>query len=127
MQGLHFTYSVHLHGTLAANARGEYILPFPASLISVSFGNSAASDATLEVGTSADRDGILDAVAVGDSGTPAEYEYNDWNGALAVGENAPGNPFHMAKGTIFTWDLDFDGAAGTAAANCSIVFTFSEG
>lgn len=127
MQGNHFTYSVHLHGTLAANARGEFLLPFAASLVAVSFGNSAASDATLEVGTSADRDGILDAVAIGDSGVPVEYEFNDWNGALAVGQNVAGNPFHMNKGTIFTWDVDFDGAAGTAAANCAVIFTFSEG
>lgn len=123
MRGLHFTYSVHLHGTLAANARGEYILPMDCSLIAVSTSNSAATDATLECGTSADRDGILDAVAVGDSGTATEFEFNDWNGALATA----GRPYHMVAGTIFTWDLDFDGSAGTAAANCSLVFTFSEG
>jgi hypothetical protein len=123
MQGMHFTYSVHFGGTLAANQRGEFILPFAAELVAVSFGNSAASDATLEVGTSADRDGILDAVAIGDSGTPTEYEYNDWNGALATA----GVPYRFNKGDILAWDLDFDGAAGTAAANCSIVFTFSEG
>jgi len=123
MQGMHFTYSVHLHGTLAANARGEFILPFNAELIAVSVGNSAATDALLDVGTSADRDGILSAVAVGDSGTPTEYEFNDWDGALATA----GVPFRFNKGDILAWDLDFDGASGTAAANASIVFTFSEG
>jgi hypothetical protein len=123
MQGNHFTYSVHLHGTLAANARGEYILPFNAELIAVSVGNSAATDGILDVGTSADRDGILADAAVGDSGVPTEFEYNDWTGALATA----GVPFRFAKGDILAWDLDFDGAAGTAAANCSIVFTFSEG
>jgi hypothetical protein len=123
MQGQHFTYSIHLHGTLAANARGEFILPFNAELRAVSFGNSAASDAILDVGTSADRDGILADAAVGDSGVPVEYEFNDWTGALATA----GTPFRFNKGDILAWDLDFDGASGTAAANCSIVFTFSEG
>lgn len=123
MRGQHFAVSVNLHGTLAANARGEFILPFDASLIAVSISNSAATDATLEVGTSADRDGILDAVACGDSGTPTEFEFNDWNGALATA----GRPYHMVAGTIVAWDLDFDGSAGTAAANVQIVFTFSEG
>jgi hypothetical protein len=108
---------------LAANARGEYILPFSAELIAVSVGNSAATDGILDVGTSADRDGILSDKDVGDSGTPTEYEFNDWNGALATA----GVPFRFNKGDILAWDLDFDGAAGTAAANCSIVFTFSEG
>jgi len=120
MLGNYFTYSVHLHGTLAANARGEYLLPVDAALVAVSASNSAATDATLEVGTSVDRDGILDAVACGDSGTPNEFDAADWNGALAVA----GVPHWLEKGTIFTWDLDFDGAAGTAAANASLVFTF---
>ena len=123
MQGMRFTYSVHLHGTLAANARGEYILPCAASFVSVSTSNSAATNGTLEVGTSADRDGILDAVAVGVSGTATEFNPDNFNGALAT----VGNAFRLAKGTIFVWDLDFDGAAGTAAANCSLVFNFLEG
>ncbi len=123
MRGQHFMYSVHLHGTLAANARGEFLLPFDASLIAVSISNSAVTDATLDVGTSADRDGILSAVACGDSGTPTEYEFNDWDGAIA----AAGRPYHMVAGTIVTWDLDFDGSAGTAAANVALVLTFSEG
>lgn len=120
MLGNPFTYSVHLHGTLAANARGEYLLPFDAALVAVSISNSAATNATLEVGTSADRDGILDAVDCGDSGTPNEFDAADWNGALAVA----GVPHWFEKGTILAWDLDYDGSAGTAAANCSIVFTF---
>jgi hypothetical protein len=123
MQGLHFTLAFNYHGTMAANARGEFILPFPASLVAVSVGNSAATDGTLDVGTSADRDGILSAVAVGDSGTPTEYEYNDWDGALATA----GVPYHFAKGDILAWDIDYDGSGGTAAANLTLVFTFSEG
>lgn len=123
MLGNHFTLAVNYHATMAANARGEYTLPFDASLVHVSFGNSAASDATLDVGTSADRNGIIAAADVGDSGVPAEITPSSFDGALATA----GDPYHLVKGTIFTWDIDFDGSAGTAAANATLVFTFSEG
>lgn len=72
MDGMRFTYSVHLHGTLAANARGEFALPCGATLVAVSVGGSNANDGLLDAGTSADRDGILDGVAIGDSGTPVK-------------------------------------------------------
>lgn len=123
MDGMRFTYSVHLHGTLSANARGEYKLPCGATLEAVSVCASTATNATLEVGTSADRDGIWDAVACGTSGTPNEFRAADHNGALVVA----GVPYHFAKGDILVWDLDFDGASGTAAANATIVFTLIEG
>lgn len=120
MLGRPFTYSVHIHGTLVANASGEFKLPFDASLIAVSISNSASTDAILDVGTSADPDGILADAACGDSNTPTEFEFNDWTGALATA----GTPYPFAKGDILDWDLDYDGSSGTAAANCSIVFTF---
>ena len=123
MQGLRFTYSAHLHGTLAANARGEYRLPCAASFVGVSVGGSNANDAKLDLGTSADRDGILAQKDCGDSGTPNAYTIGDFNGALAT----PGSPYHFPKGDILTWDLDFDGAAGVAAQHVSIVFMFTEG
>ena len=123
MDGMRFTYSVHLHGTLAANASGEFKLPCGATLVHVSLSNSAATDAILDCGTSGDPDGILSDAAVGDSGTPNVYERGDFNGALVDGVSG----YHFAKGDIFDWDLDFDGAGGTAAANVSMVFTFVEG
>jgi hypothetical protein len=123
MQGMRFTYSVHLHGTLAANARGEMKMPCDASLVAVSTSNSAASNAFLEVGTSADRDGIIDDTNIGNSGTATLIEPAGFSGVLA----SAGNPYHLDKGTIFTWDLDFDGSSGTAAANVSLVFIFTEG
>lgn len=123
MQGLLFTVTVHLHGTLSANALGEFKLYRAASLAAVSISNSAASNATLEVGTSADRDGILNDVAAGNSSTPTLFTPADYNGALATA----GDPYHMAKDTIVTYDLDYDGAGGTASANVCIVFYFLEG
>ena len=127
MQGQHFTYSAHLHGTLAANARGEYKLPFAASLVGVSVGGGNANDAKLDLGVThagnTDRDGILAQKECGDNGAPNAYSAADYNGALAV----PGSPYHFQKGDVLTWDLDFDGAAGVPAQHVSIVCTFSEG
>jgi hypothetical protein len=123
MQGTRFTVSVHIHGTLAANASGEFRLPCDAALVHVSLSNSAATDAILDLGTSADPDGILADAAVGDSHTPNIFEATDWTGALATA----GSPYHMIKGTTIDWDLDFDGSSGTAAANFMMVLTFTEG
>jgi len=113
----------NLHGTLAANARGEFILPCGATLEAVSISNSAATAALLDVGISTDRNGIFSAVDCGDSGTPTLFEVADYNGALATA----GEPYRAAAGTIWTYDLDFDGASGTAGANVTIVFYFLEG
>ena len=123
MDGMRFTYSVHLHGTLAANGRGEFALPCGATLMAVSVGGSNANNGQLDVGTAADRDGILDGVDIGDSGTPVAFGPQQFNGALADGRSG----YHFARGDVLAWDLDFDGAAGTAAANVSLVFTFLEG
>lgn len=123
MQGTRFTVSWHIHGTLAANASGEFKLPCDASLVHVSLSNSAATDGILDLGTSADPDGIISDGACGDSNTPAIFEAANFNGALA---NAA-DPYHMVKGTIVDWDFDYDGSGGTAAANVMIVLTFTEG
>ena len=126
MQGMTFTIAVHLHGTLAANATGNFILPCAAHLVAISASASNAASSTLEVGTSADRDGIIDALTVGVSNTPIEWTptHASWAGALVT---AGGSGYKFAKGDILAWDLDFDGAAGTAGQNVSILFTFREG
>ena len=123
MQGMRFTIAVHLHGTLSANAQGAFRLPCAATLAEVSACASNDSDATLQVGTSADADGVMTAVAIGDSSTPVVFDADDFDGALADAEN----PLHLDAGTVVTWLLDFDGAAGTAGQNVDIVFTFLEG
>lgn len=118
MQGNIFTHSVHLHGTLAANASGRFVLPFDCSLLRVSSVASNNSDATLLVGTTADDDAYLTAATIGDSEVPTTKSRTDF-----VGGEYP----HIAAGTVLEWLLDFDGSAGTAAQNVTIVFWFSEG
>jgi hypothetical protein len=122
MDGLRFPIKEHYHGTLAANGVGAFALPCGATLVEVSATASNDSDATLQIGTSADADGIMAAKAIGDTSTPVVFTKADFAGALALNQ-----PYHMAKGTIFTYVLDFDGAGGTAAQNVDLLFTFIEG
>jgi len=126
MQGHKFTVSVHLSGTLAANQLGSFLLPFAATLIAVSAVAQNNSDATLTVGTVVDPDGYLSAKPIGDSGAPVQFDKTDWDGALFTGVPSVDN-IRVAKDTAVAWALDFDGAAGTAAQNVSIIFTFVEG
>jgi len=124
MQGSIFRHSVHLHGTLAANAQGYIYLPNGATLKMVAATASNASSATLKLGTVADDDGIFVALAIGASGVPVIWDKGDWGGALntlGADEN-----YYVAAGVTLLWTLDFDGAAGTAGQNVSISFDFIE-
>ena len=123
MDGFRFTVHVHLPGTLSANQQGAFQLPCGATLTEVSACGSNVNSATLQVGTSADADGILTAQAIGDSSVPIVWDRGDFNGALVESNQFPA----LDDDTIVTWVLDFDGASGTAAANVSILFTFLEG
>lgn len=125
MQGNHFSVSWHVHGTLAANASFRWVAPFNCSLVHAQAVASNDSDATIIIGTSADDNGFLTSTTIGDSGTPAEWDLDDWDGALVAD---PGNDYpHITNGTIVLVTLDFDGSSGTAAQNVDIHLTFSEG
>lgn len=120
-----FSHVVHVPGTLTADLNIRFTIPSPCTLVHVSFGNSAASDATIDIGTSADTDGYLDGGDVGDSNTPAEFDLDDFTGALITDS---GNEYpRLADGDIMVVIVDYDGASGTAAANATIVLTFLEG
>ncbi len=123
MDGMRFTVCVHLHGTLAANAQGAFSLPCGATLVEVSAVGSNANSATLLVGTADETVGVMTAADIGDSSEPVVKRAANFNGALCDQVSGP----HFAAGTIIKWLLDFDGAAGTAAANVGILFTFLEG
>ena len=125
MQGNRLHQAYHIPGTLAANIAIQFTVEANMTLLHVSAVASNDSDATLEIGTSADQNGFLVAVVIGDSNVPVEFELADFDGAL-LGD--PGNEYpRLVDGDIFTLDLDYDGSAGTAAANVTIVLTFSEG
>ena len=118
-----FQQAYHIPGTLAANIAIKFTVPFDCQLVHVSAVASNDSDATMIVGTSADDNGYITAGVIGDSGVPVEKEaITDFAGALADSQYP-----HIVDGTIVTVDLDYDGASGTAAANVTIVLTFTEG
>ena len=118
MLGNHFVVNVVYDGTLAANKVFYWKAPFRCSLAHVSAVTSNNSDATLKIGTSADDDSALVATAIGDSGTPAVFDLDNFVGGVYP---------QFEAATIIVFTLDFDGAAGTAAQNVNIVATFSEG
>ncbi len=118
MQGTHFTITHHTPGTLAANQSIKFKLPFDAQLISVSAVGSNANDGILDIGNSSDADAYLDGVSIGDSGTPSVFDKDDF-----VGTEHP----HIVANTIIAVALDYDGAAGTATQDFTIVLVFSEG
>jgi hypothetical protein len=119
MQGTHFTVSYHTAGTLAANHSFVFTLPFAAQLIAVSSVGSNANNGILDIGPSTDTDGSVSNMDVGDSGVPAVYdEPGDFEG-----DNFP----HYAAGTIIQAELDYDGGAGTAVHDFTLVLFFTEG
>lgn len=119
MIGKHLVYPFHFTGTLAANVTITFKLPFDCVLKHISAVASNNSDATLIVGDSGDTDEVLTSTTIGDSGTPVEKDRDDWAATNETGR--------YRKGDVFVATLDFDGAAGTAAANVTLVFTFLEG
>jgi hypothetical protein len=124
MQGQTVRHSVHLHGTLAADAKGYIYLPKGGTLLAVSATASNAASSTLKLGTVADDDAIFTAAAIGQSGTPVVWDQGDWNGAgntLGSDEN-----YYVAPATTLLWTLDFDGASGTAGQNVSLTFDWLE-
>ncbi len=114
MQGMLFVVPVHLHGALSANAQGAFRLPCAATLAEVSACASNDSDATLQVGTPADADGLMTAAAIGDNSAPVTFDADDFDGALADGGQAP----HLETGTVVTWLLDYDGSGGAGCRRC---------
>jgi hypothetical protein len=117
-----FQQAYHIPGTLAANVTIKFTAPFGMQLVHVS---AVASDATLALGDSDDADEYLTAAAIGDSGTPVEFDGDDF-------VDADGNTHNryyprITDGTVVVVTLDYDGATGTAAADVTLVLTFTEG
>jgi len=118
MQGMKLFYPVHVPGTLTANVAFRFRLPFDVTLEEVQASASNASSATIIVGNSSDDDAYLAVQDVGDSGVPARWDREDFVGT---------QPVHIGAGTVVLVNVDYDGAAGTAAQNLGVLLVFSEG
>jgi len=119
MQGTQIVKAFHIPGTLAANINIRFTAYRDMILQHISGVASNDSDATLAVGISSDTDSILTAAVIGDSDTPVEKTASDWATTNSTGR--------INKGDVFVATLDYDGAAGTAAADVTLIFTFTEG
>lgn len=113
-----FTVPFHIPGTLAANLSIRFALPCDAQLVHVQAVGGNANNATFNVGHAGDFDAYLAGRDVGDVGAPLVYERGDFSG---------GQYPHIARGVTLAVDVDFDGAAGTAVQNLTLMLTFTEG
>jgi len=119
MQGQRSQLCFHVPGTLAANINIRWKAGNNFRIQKVSSVASNDSDATLELGISTDTNSILAAAVIGDSNVPVEKTRSDF-----VSTNPTGA---VTKGEIVVITLDYDGAAGTAAADFTCVVTVLEG
>jgi hypothetical protein len=120
-----FTLEFHVPGTLTADLNIRWTVPSDCTLLHVSAVGSNANDATITVGTSVDPDGYIQLAAIGDSNTPVEFDLDDFNGDLVTDQ---GNDYpHILDGTIIVVALVYGDVLGDAAADVTIVLTFSEG
>lgn len=119
MDGMRVVVPVHFHGTMAANGTFRWKTPCALTLVHVSAASSVDTDATVKIGNTGTNgdDDYMAAKAVGDQGC------NEYDRADFVDGEYP----HVAAGTTLLVTVDFDGASGTAAQNCSVVMTFLEG
>src|SRR4030065_2256775 len=109
MKGTRFTVSYHTAGNLAANHSFIFKVPFDCQLISVSAVASNASSGILDIGYIGALEAYVKNMDIGDSSVAAILdEPGDFEG-----DNFP----HIAANTNIIATLDYDGAAGTAAAD----------
>lgn len=104
-----------IDNALDADKAFYWTLPCGMTLWHVSAVASNDSDATLMIGDSGDTDQAMAAAAIGDSGTPVEFEFSDFTSP------------HFDDGDVFTLTVDYDGASGTAAEDMNIICTFLVG
>lgn len=120
-----FTLAFHIYAALSDDAVIWWTAPFDCTLLHVSAVATNNSDGTLTIGDSSDADEYLTSNTLGDSGTPAEYDGNDF-------VDADGNTHaryypRITDGTVCRITIDYDGDGGTAAEDVTIVLTLAVG
>jgi hypothetical protein len=111
----YLTWSFHVPEALAANLNLRWLVPVSCHVTHISAVASNDSDATMTFGISTDTDSILASTVIGDSGVPVEFESGDW---AVTNEEAA-----LVNGQIAVLIVDYDGSAGTAAADLTIIIT----
>jgi hypothetical protein len=120
-----FQQAYHVPGTLSADVAIRFTAPCDCTLLHVSAVGSNANDGLLTIGDSSDADEYLTSSSIGDSGTPAEFDGNDF---VDTSGNTHTRYYpRIADGTVVVIALDYDGASGTATDDFTLVLTFAEG
>lgn len=114
-----FQQMIHIPGTLSANVVVKYAAPVDCQLVHLSAVASNASDGRVKLGTSADDDAFLTYTDLGAGGTPVEIEgAANWRSATVP---------RIQDGDVVVITVDYGGGAGTAAADVTLLLTFTEG
>ena len=120
-----FTLAFHVPGTLSADLAITWTAPCDCTLLHVSAVGSNSNNGLITIGDSADADEYLTSSSIGDSGTPAEFDHDDF--VDSSGDTHTRYYPHIADGTIIVVTLDYDGDSGTATDDFTLVLTFTEG
>jgi len=111
-----FPVSFTVPGTLAADVPFIFVAPDGCQLVEVSAVATNPSDAQLKIGDDVDDARSMVFKDIGDNSIPVVFGRQDF-----VGTEFP----VYQKGQIVVATLDFDGAAGTAANNVTLLMTFT--
>ena len=111
-----FQQVINLGPTLAANHTATFTMPFGATLVHVSACNSTANAGKLDIGSDSDADAYLDNEDFGVSGTPVEYDAEDF-------VTTPQYP-HVADGGVVVVTITDH---VSHMANVCVVLTWAEG
>ena len=123
-----FQQSYHIPGALGADVDIKFTMPTDAQLLHVSAVNSTAYAAGITIGNSDDADEYLTKSNVGVSGTPAEFDGDDF--VDSDGDSHTLYYPHISDGTVVTIAVDYNyngGGNANASADVTIVLTFAEG
>jgi hypothetical protein len=123
-----FVQSFHVPGQLSANLSIVWTVPSGCQLVHVSAVQSDADQASIIIGDSSDDDEYLTVQSIGASGTPAEFDGDDF--VDSSGDSHDCYYPAIADGTVMKITVDYDynaGQGGGAASDITIVLTFVEG
>jgi hypothetical protein len=123
-----FVQAFHVPGELSADLDIRWTVPSGCQLVHVSAVQSDADVAGLTIGDSSDADEYLTTQSLGASGTPNEFDGDDF-------VDSDGNSHDcyypaIDDGTVMRISVDFDyngGSGSGAASDVTIVLTFVEG
>ena len=123
-----FQQCYHVSGTLGADMAITFTAPFDMTLLHVSAVGSNTKAAGLTIGDSDDADEYLTKSNIGVSGTPVEFDGNDF---VDTSGNSHGRYYpRIVDGTVVVISVDYNyngGGSASASADVTLVLTFAKG